>query len=206
VGAPDAWSIAEGVAVLFGFTYVWLAIREDPRCWPAGIVNVSIYFFVFFHARLYATAVLQAVYVALSVYGWRKWRRGGEGEGRLPVASTPPRWAAGLGVAGAAASLGLGLFLRYRTDDALPFPEAATTAFSLVAQWMAARKWLENWLVWIAVDVVYAAMYLSQRLYLSTGLYAVFLVMAVLGYREWRASLARERHARTGGTGERATA
>ena len=160
---------------------MWLAIREDARCWPVGIVNVAIYFFVFFHARLYATAVLQAVYVALSVYGWREWRRGGEGGGRLAVSPTPRRWAAGLAAAGVAASLGLGLFLKYRTDAALPFPDAATTAFSLVAQWMATRKWLENWLVWIAVDVVYLGVYFSQGLYLSTGLYAAFLVMAIAG-------------------------
>jgi nicotinamide mononucleotide transporter len=187
MGGP--WPIAELVAVLFGFAYVWLAIREDPRCWPVGIVNVGIYFFVFFHARLYATAVLQAVYVVLSVYGWRQWRRGGESGGRLAVSSTPPRWTAGLAVAGVAVSFGLGLFLRYRTDAALPFPDAATTAFSLVAQWMATRKWLENWLVWIAVDVVYLVVYSSQGLYFSTGLYAAFLVMATLGYRQWRASM-----------------
>jgi nicotinamide mononucleotide transporter len=187
------WATAELVAVLFGFVYVWLAIREDPRCWPVGIVNVGIYFFVFFHARLYATAVLQAVYVVLSVYGWRQWRRGGASGGRLVVSSTPPRWAAGLAAAGVAGSLGLGLFLRYRTDAALPFPDAATTAFSLVAQWMTTRKWLENWLVWIAVDVVYLGVYSSQGLYLSTGLYAVFLVMAALGYRQWRTSMTRPR-------------
>ena len=83
----------------------------------------------------------------------------------------------------------LGLFLRHRTDAALPFPDAATTAFSLVAQWMATRKWLENWLVWIAVDVVYVAMYVSQGLLPTAGLYAAFLVLASFGYREWRASM-----------------
>ena len=189
MGGP--WQVAELLAVLFGFAYVWLAIREDARCWPVGIVNVAIYFFVFFHARLYATAVLQAIYVALSVYGWRQWLRGGESGGRLAVSSTPRQWAAGLAGAGVVASLGLGLFLKYRTDAALPFPDAATTAFSLVAQWMTTRKWVESWLVWIAVDVVYLGVYASQGLYLSTGLYAVFLVMAALGYRRWRASMPR---------------
>jgi nicotinamide mononucleotide transporter len=184
-----SWQVAELLAVLFGFVYVWLAIREDARCWPIGIVNVAIYFFVFFHARLYATACLQAVYVALSLYGWRQWLRGGESGGRLAVSSTPRAWAVGLGAAGVLASAGLSLFLKYRTDAALPFPDAATTAFSLVAQWMTTRKWVENWLVWIAVDVVYLGVYFSQGLYLSTGLYAAFLVMAALGYKQWRASM-----------------
>jgi len=204
VGGP--WQVAELLAVLFGFVYVWLAIREDARCWPVGIVNVAIYFFVFFHARLYATAVLQAVYVGLSVYGWREWLRGGEGGGRLAVSPTPRRWAAGLAAAGVVASIGLGLGLKYRTDAALPFPDAATTAFSLVAQWMTTRKWLESWLVWIAVDVVYLWVYFSQGLYLSTGLYAAFLVMATLGYRQWRASMARPRPEGPGAAGDGPTA
>ena len=168
---------------------MWLAIREDARCWPVGIVNVALYFFVFFHARLYATAWLQAVYVALSIYGWRQWVRGGESGGRLAISSTPRGWTVGLAAAGVLASIGLGLFLKLRTDAALPFPDAATTAASLVAQWMTTRKWVESWLVWIAVDVVYLGVYASQGLYLSTGLYAAFLVMAALGYRRWRASM-----------------
>jgi nicotinamide mononucleotide transporter len=88
-----------------------------------------------------------------------------------------------------------GLFLKHRTDAALPFPDAATTAFSLVGQWMATRKWLENWLVWIFVDAVYVAMYVSQRLYPTAGLYAAFLVLATLGYREWRSSMRAHRGA-----------
>lgn len=185
------WDVAELVAVVFGFAYVWLAIREDARCWPIGIVNVAIYFFVFFHARLYATAVLQAVYVVLSVYGWRQWLRGGESGGRLAVSPTPRRWAAGLAAAGVAASLGLGFFLKYQTDAALPFPDAATTAFSLVAQWMTTRKWLENWLVWIGVNVVSVGVFFSQQLLLTTALYVLYLVMAFFGYRAWTRSLGR---------------
>jgi nicotinamide mononucleotide transporter len=183
--------MVEAVAVAFGVAYVLLAIREIPWCWPAGIVNVAIYAVVFFHARLYGAAVLQLVYVVVSFYGWHAWLHGGDGHGRLRVSRTPARWAAGLTLAGILASIGLGLFLESRTDDALPFPDGATTAFSLVAQWMTTRKWLENWLVWIAVDVVFVGMYLSQRLYGTSVLYAVFLVMAVLGYKEWRSSLAK---------------
>jgi nicotinamide mononucleotide transporter len=131
---------------------------------------------------------LQGVYLLLSIYGWQQWLRGGAGETPLAVSRTPPRWAVALAAAGLAGSVGLGLYLA-RTDAALPYTDAATTAASLVAQWMATRKWLENWLVWIGVDLVYVAMYASQRLYWTTALYAVFLVMAVLGFREWSGSL-----------------
>ncbi len=175
--------------------YVWLAIRESPWCWPFGIANVALFLAVFAHARLYGAAALQALYVVLSLYGWYEWLHGGSGRGRLFVSRTPPRWALALLAAGLAGSLALGRLLELRTNEALPWSDGAATAFSLVAQLMATRKWLENWLVWIGVDAVYVGMNLSQRLFAATALYAVFLVMAALGFRAWRASL----RARPGG-------
>jgi nicotinamide mononucleotide transporter len=140
-------------------------------------------------ARIYGAAGLQAVYVVVSVYGWYQWRHGGAGHGRLEVSRTPAAWAAGLAVFGALASLALGLVLKHRTDDALPFADAAVTAFSLVAQWMATRKWLENWLLWIVLNVSNVAICVSQRLYPMAALYAFFLVLAVFGFREWSRSM-----------------
>jgi nicotinamide mononucleotide transporter len=181
--------VVEIAGVAFGLVFVLLAIRQSPWCWPFGIANALVFLVVFSRARIYGAASLQAVYVVVSFYGWYEWLHGGTDHGRLAVSRTPRRWLAWLAAAGVAGSVALGLFLRYRTDAALPFPDAATTAFSLVAQWMATRKWLENWLVWIAVDVVYVAMYVSQGLLPTAGLYAGFLVAALLGYREWRASM-----------------
>lgn len=180
----------EAAALVFGILYVVLAIRESPWCWPFGIANVGLLLFVYAHARLYGSAALQAVYVALSVYGWYEWLHGGEGRGALVVSRTPRRWAAPLGLAGLLGTIALGLLLRHRTDAALPFTDAATTAFSLVAQWMTTRKWLESWLVWIAVDAVYVAMLSSQGLFGAAGLYFAFLVFAFVGFREWRTSMA----------------
>lgn len=165
-----------------------LAIREVPWCWPIGIGNAVLFLIVYANARIYGAAGLQAVYVVVSLYGWYEWRHGGAGHSRLAVSRTPARWAVALAVLGVAVSLGLGLVLRHRTDDALPFPDAAVTAFSLVAQWMATRKWLENWLVWIVLNAANVAICVSQRLYPMSALYAFFLVLAVLGFREWRRS------------------
>jgi len=186
----DFYAACEWTGAVFGVVGVWLTTREVVWCWPVGLVNVSLSALVFFHFHLYASAALQLVYVALSVYGWYEWLHGGKGDGRLAVSRTPPRWLAGLALGGAVFALALGSFLRYRTDAALPFWDAGTTAFSLVAQWMITRKWLESWLVWIPVDVVYVGMYLSQRLHAFAALYAVFLVLAVLGLLEWRRSMA----------------
>lgn len=171
--------------------FVVLAVREVAWCWPLGIVNAALFLVVYWRARLYGAAALQVVYLGVSLYGWYEWLHGGEGRGRLSVSRTPPRWAAALGAAGVVASVGFGLFLKHRTDAALPFADAATTSASLVAQWMATRKWLENWLVWVAVNLANIAICASQGLWPMAGLYAVFLVLAVLGFREWRLSLER---------------
>jgi nicotinamide mononucleotide transporter len=124
------------------------------------------------------------------VYGWYQWRHGGEGRGKLAVSRTPPRWGAALAGSGAVLTLALGL-LESQTDAALPFWDAGTVSFSLVAQFMTTRKWMENWLVWIAVDVIYVGMYVSQGLYWTTALFATFLILAVVGLGEWRRSLRR---------------
>jgi nicotinamide mononucleotide transporter len=141
------------------------------------------------NARIYGAAGLQSVYVVVSIYGWYEWLHGGADHGRLSVSRTPAGWMAGLGVAGVLSSLALGLLLKRQTNDALPFADAAVTAFSLVAQWMATRKWLENWLLWIVLDVANVAICLSQGLYPMSALYAFFLVLAVLGFREWSRSM-----------------
>jgi len=177
------------VGAALGAAYVILAIRQIPWCWPIGIANAVLFLVVYVNARLYGAAGLQAVYVVVSVYGWHEWRHGGAGHGRLAVSRTPPAWAMGLAVSGAFAALALGLVLKDRTNDALPFADAAVTAFSLVAQWMATRKWLENWLLWIVLNVSNVAICLSQGLYSMSVLYAFFLVLAVGGFREWSRSM-----------------
>jgi nicotinamide mononucleotide transporter len=188
----DLSSIPEALAVVLNLAYVVLAIFQSMWCWPAGLAGAGLSLFVFLQARLYAATALQGVYIALMVYGWRQWRHGGEEGGELAVSWTSPRWRLALSTAGLAFSAALGLFLWQRTDAALPFWDAGTTSFSLVAQFMTTRKWLESWLVWIVVDVVYVGMLLSRELYMMTVLYSAYLVLAVLGFVKWRRSLGAE--------------
>ncbi len=184
--------LIETTGVVFGVAGVWLTIRQHVWCWPVGIVSVALFAVVFFEARLYGSAALQLGYVAISLYGWYAWRHPREGRGELPVTKAPARMIWALAAAAATGTACLGLFLRDRTDAVWPLVDAGTTSFSLAAQFMTTRKWIETWTVWIAVDAIYVAMYLSQGLVQTTGLYAVFLVLAVLGHREWRASMTRE--------------
>ena len=177
----------EIAAFLTGVVYVVLAVRENPWCWPIGIVSVALSVVLFFEAKLYADMGLNAVYVAVSFYGWYHWLHGGEDDGALRVTRTPRPWV--LAAAGVVMAVVLGLFLALRTDASLPFWDSSTTSGSLVAQWMQTKKWLENWHVWIVVDAVYVGMYVYKSLYLMAGLYAVYLVLAVFGAREWASSL-----------------
>jgi nicotinamide mononucleotide transporter len=180
----------EIAGALTGIVAVWLTTRENIWCWPVGIVSVLLYVFVFFQARLYATMGLQVVYVGLAVYGWHAWRTGGKGDGPLRVSRAPaPTLAVALGI-GLAVTLGLGMALARQTDEVLPFTDAAVTSFSLVAQWMQTRKLIENWWLWLVVDIVYVGMNLSQGLMPTAGLYIVYTALALAGLLQWRRSMA----------------
>lgn len=179
----------ELVAAIVGAVSVWLSVRQNIWSWPTAIVNVVLYALVFYEAKLYADMGLQVIYAVLSVYGWYEWLYGGEGRTELRVSRTRPRLAILLGAIALAGSVALGTLLHHETDAALPYMDAALSSTSLVAQWMMTRKLLENWAVWIAVDVLYVGMFIFKGLYLTAGLYAVFFVLAVRGYVDWRRSM-----------------
>ena len=131
-------------------------------------------------------AGLQAIYIVLSLYGWYYWLRGGPRGDAAPVVRLGLRAGFVLGVLGAAGATGVGYGLATWTDADLPYWDATTTAFSLVGQWLLAKKVLENWLVWIAVDVLYVGIYVYKELYLTAGLFGLYTVLAVAGFFAWR--------------------
>ncbi len=180
----------EVTAVTFGIVSVWLSTRQHIASWPTAIVNVSLFFAIFARSRLYADMGLQVIYFVLSVYGWYEWKFGGTGRTELPVSRATRRDALVLLPLGVGATAILGTLLARYTNAALPFLDSATTVTSLIAQWMMTRKKLENWVVWIVVDVVYVAMFLSRGLALTAVNYAVYLGLAILGFVQWRRSLA----------------
>jgi len=179
----------EIAAALFGVACVYLATRQNIWSWPVGIVNVALYFVVFREARLYADMGLQVVYLLLSLYGWYQWLYGGPGRKTLPVSRASRTQLIIVAILGGAGAWVTGTLLMQHTDASLPYLDSALTSTSLVAQWMMTRKLLESWLVWIAVDVVYVGMFVYKELYLTAGLYAVFLGLAVRGFVDWRRSM-----------------
>jgi nicotinamide mononucleotide transporter len=179
----------ELIAVAFGLVSVYLSARERIASWPTAIVNVAIFFVLFWRARLYADAVLQLVYLGLSVYGWYEWLFGGAQHTRLRVSRASRRLWMVLVPLFLVVGVGLGALLDRYTDSPVPYFDAMLTSASLVAQWMMTRKLLENWLIWIAADLVYVPLFIQRDLPLTAVQYAVFLALAAMGYRGWRASL-----------------
>ena len=180
----------EIIAAVFGVVSVFLSVRQNIWSWPTAIVNVGLYIFVFFGAKLYADAGLQVVYVVLNAYGWYHWLYGGKNRTELAVSRTSGRLAGLLAAIGLVASAAIGTLLATRTDAALPYVDALTTSTSLVAQWMMTRKLLENWLVWVAVDVVYIGMYINKSLYVTAVLFLIFIILSAMVYFQWKRSLA----------------
>jgi len=165
---------------------VWLTARRRPWCWPVGLVSVLVYGGVFIDARLYSDALLQLAFAGLIVYGWRRWLQHLGDDGRVQPAPLPLAQAVVHVAIGAVAALLLGYSMHRWTDAALPWLDAALTAFSLVAQWWQGRRHVAAWWLWIAVDVVYVGEYIYKHLLITSVLYAGFVVLAAIGLRAWR--------------------
>ncbi len=182
------FSAVEWLAAAATLANVWLLVRADVRNFPVGVVSVLLYAWVFWKSALYANLALQlAYYLPFQFIGWWTWlRTGPQHDDDLPVRRLSwhrnALWAA-LTVAG---SLALGFVLQHHTEGHAPFLDAGTTVASLVGQYFLTRKWLENWIYWIVVDVVYAFwLFPDQHLWASALLYVVLLVLACIGYARW---------------------
>lgn len=177
----------EAASVVTGAVCVWLTVRENVWNFPISLANVSLFCVLFFGERLYADSGLQVVYFALALVGWRMWLHGGERGTALRISRVPRREAALVAAAGVVLTGVLWITLRHVGGSA-SFFDALTTSFSLCAQWLLNRKYVESWYVWIAADLVYIPLYAYKELYLTAALYTVFLVMATMGLLHWRAT------------------
>ena len=184
----SAWrstSWVEIVAALLAVGYLLLAIKQKLACWVAAFISSCLYVWVLFGARLYMESVLNVFYAAMAVYGYWLWACGQGGRG-LEVCHWPAwRHAVGmLGVVGM--SLLSSYFLRRYTPAAWPFMDSMATWSSVFATFLVARKVYENWHWWLVIDSVSLCLYLSRGLYVTMLLFAVYVVMILIGMREWR--------------------
>ncbi|HBF50765.1 MAG TPA: transporter [Massilia sp.] len=174
----------ELISFALAVTTVLLNVRQNHWAWLFSITSSATYAVVFFDARLYGDSGLQLVFIAASVWGWYQWLRG-TGETRLVVTRLN---SAGWGWALAGWALGflvLSWFLKTYTNTDVPHVDAFLTAGSLVGQLLLARKKVENWVIWIVVDVLYVGLYLFKDLHVTAVLYAVFVLLAARGLRAW---------------------
>lgn len=179
----------ELLAVVMTLVGIVLTIKERISCWPVAIVGILAYLVVFVRARLYADAALQPIYVVQNIYGWWYWARGGaRGQGTAPIVVLGWRSRIAWVVGTAVISLAVGAGLARWTNAAAPYADATLSTTSLVANWLLARKVLENWWLWIAVNVGYVFLFWKKHLLLSAGLYAILLALAIAGLVEWQRS------------------
>lgn len=188
-----AWLAAnwfELVAASITAFSIWLATRQNIWYYPTGLVALAMYTWLFFQARLYAESLLQIICLVLMIYGWYEWLHGGAHRTELPVTKTP-RWAWTAGVISGLIGSAIVIVIQLRyTDNPAPYVDSSLLVWSLVAQWMTARKWLENWILWIVINTVSVPLYVTRDLWITAILYIGLWILAIFGYRAWRRSLA----------------
>jgi nicotinamide mononucleotide transporter len=193
----SAWrdtSWVEIIAAVLAVAYLLLAIRQRIECWVAAFVSSCLYVWVLFTARLYMESLLNAFYAAMAVYGFWQWRRGREG-----TALTVSRWPLLHHAAGALGILGLSViswyFLQRFTPAVWPFVDSMVTWSCVFATFLVARKVYENWHWWLVIDSVSLCLYFTRHLYFTVLLFASYLMLIVIGMRQWRCALPAAAHA-----------
>ena len=175
----------EYLGAITGFLCVWLATKRHVLNWPFAIVSSLCYFAVFFNVKLYVDTALQVFFVGSSIYGWIYWKKSA-GNKEVSIVNINKKQLVFYLVVTVLCSLFLGFGLSKYTDAAIPYFDSFSGCFSILAQWFLARKHIENWIIWIVVDVVYVGMYLYRELFPTAILYTAFLVLAIMGYIKWK--------------------
>ena len=175
----------EIIGVITGLLCVYLAAKNIIWNWPFAIVNVSIYIFIFFNTHLYADMGLQFYFLATNIYGWYFWSHKPATDLKAPVILIKKNEIIFSVIAVTVFTFLLGSVLKYTTAS-FPYLDSFCTACSLVAQFFLARKILENWLIWVFVDVVYVGVYIFKGLHLTALMYGVYVAIAIMGYIDWK--------------------
>jgi len=178
----------EVLAFILSVAGVWLTAKEKVINWPINIVACIVSIYLFYKDSLFGDAALNFFYVIIGFYGWYEWLYGGKGKQALAVSKTPVKTLLILLIITVPACFIFGKMLSY-TSSTVPYWDGITTALSLAATWMQARKLIENWLLWIVTDLLYLAPYIIKQLYLFSLLYFIFAVLAVYGYYLWKKEL-----------------
>jgi nicotinamide mononucleotide transporter len=186
--AATSW--VEWLGMATGMAAVWLSVKEKVAAWPFFFICYSSYVYVGHQFKLNAFMGMNIVFIAIAIYGWMKWSTGkGDGEHELPLSRTDPKHWPFIGLFLICGTILIGLLLNSLDGAKFPFIDAFATSCAFIAQWMLSRKQVETWLFWLVTDIVYLGIFASGRLWPSVLLFAVFIFLAIKGWREWNASL-----------------
>ena len=181
--------VLEIIGTIVGLVYLWLEYRASIYLWIASIIMPAIYIFVYYEAGLYADFGINIYYLGAAIYGWMVWKFGQKADAEvkeMPITHMPKRsWLKAGGIYLVAQLLIAWILINY-TDSDVPWWDAFTTALSVVGMWMLARKYLEQWGVWMIVDMVCIGLYIYKELYFTAGLYAFYAIVAVFGWMNWK--------------------
>lgn len=181
----------EIIGTLVGLIYLWLEYKASIYLWIASIIMPAIYLAVYYQAGLYADFGINIYYLVVAVYGWFLWKHGHtptdtSSTGELPVTHVPRKHLLPLTLVFLSSFILIAYLLIHFTDSNVPWPDSLTTALSIIGMWMLARKYLEQWWVWIAVDVISAGLYIYKDLNFTAALYALYAIIAIFGYLKWK--------------------
>ena len=179
----------EAVAVVFAIAYLLLAVKENILCWLFALLSTAIYTILFWDVSLLMESALNVYYMAMAVYGWQQWTRGGSnGGGKHALAIRPMSGKQHVVVIAAIAILSLvsGYLLGEHSSAVWPYVDSFTTWASVITTYLVARKYLENWLYWIVIDSVSIPLYIDRGLNLTALLFVAYVVIAIIGYFKWR--------------------
>jgi nicotinamide mononucleotide transporter len=194
--AMSSWEIA---AVLLAISYLILATRENSLCWYCAFVSTAIYTTLFWNVNLLMDSALNVYYMAMAVYGWHQWRRGGELQTGVVIKTLAAHRHVQIIVAIAILTAISGYLLSTNTSAAWPFVDSFTTWSSVVTTVLVVKKILENWLYWLVIDAVSIPLYIERGLHLTALLFGAYLVIAAIGFVMWQRQY--NRHAISGSHG-----
>jgi nicotinamide mononucleotide transporter len=175
--------------VISGFIYLILEIKEKTLMWLVGIISSFLFFFVFLDAKLYANLSLQIYYIIIGIYGWYYWKKGNKAKKQVETSSINTKQFLYLSMFSVIVFILYSYILTHYTDSQIPYFDSLTTTLSITASIMLARKILEQWILWIFVDTFSMILYAYQGLYLTSFLFAIFTILAVIGYLQWEKNM-----------------
>ncbi len=178
----------ELIGAITGLIYLYFEIEQKVWLWPLGFMTSAFYVYIFYTSKFYADMGLNVYYVIISIYGFYHWLYGGNRDkvDTLPVTKTPKYLIIWLAISTVIFFILIEYALRHFTDSPVPIGDAFTTALSITATWMLARKYIEHWFLWVGINSVSLALYIYKGLYPTSVLFVFYTTMSVVGYRQWR--------------------